>query len=80
MEERDPSALLLVCGCYAVMLVFLLLVWCNISRRLGYSWALGILGVIPIANLIIMCVFAHALIPRFRCAPPWAMIRRPSRA
>ncbi len=44
------------------LLVFALtiLVWCKIFSKAGYSWALGLLMLVPVANFIMMLVLAFS--------------------
>ncbi|MBE0535708.1 MAG: hypothetical protein IH624_08555 [Phycisphaerae bacterium] len=55
-----------------VMLAFLavtaliLLAWCRIFRSAGYHWALGLLMLVPFANLIIPLYLAFAEWPIHR--------------
>ena len=37
-----------------------ILIFCKIFSRAGYSWALGLLMLVPIANIIMLCVLAFA--------------------
>jgi len=37
--------------------------WCMIFKRAGYSWALGLLSIVPIANVIIVLVLAFSRWP-----------------
>ncbi|HCO96230.1 MAG TPA: hypothetical protein DIU00_20200 [Phycisphaerales bacterium] len=37
-----------------------ILVFCKIFSKTGYSWALGLLMLVPIANLIMLFVLAFA--------------------
>jgi len=55
-------------GCFLVfvilfgLLVTALMVWvyCRIFSKAGYSWALGLLSVVPVANVIILVFLAFA--------------------
>ena len=55
-------------GCFLVfailfsLLVTALMVWmyCRIFSKAGYSWALGLLSAVPIANVVIVVFLAFA--------------------
>jgi uncharacterized membrane protein (DUF485 family) len=65
---RFEQAVPVFTGCFLVfmilfsLLVTALMVWvyCRIFSKAGYSWALGLLTVVPIANLIILVFLAFA--------------------
>ncbi|MHC5061538.1 MAG: hypothetical protein ACYTFK_10705 [Planctomycetota bacterium] len=44
------------------LLVFALtiLIWCKIFSKAGYSWAMGLLMLVPIANFIMLLVLAFS--------------------
>jgi glycerol-3-phosphate acyltransferase PlsY len=44
------------------LLVFVLtiVIWCKIFSKAGYCWALGLLMLVPIANLVMMLVLAFS--------------------
>ncbi len=44
-------------------LVLAIVVWCKIFSKTGYSWALGLLMFVPIANLIMFLVLAFSTWP-----------------
>ena len=37
-----------------------IVIWCKIFSKAGYSWALGLLMLVPIANLVMMLVLAFS--------------------
>ncbi len=43
-----------------------LLIWCKLFSKAGYSWALGLLTLVPIANIIIPFFLAFADWPVLR--------------
>ena len=43
-----------------ITVVIQILVFCKIFSKTGYSWALGLLMLVPIANLIMLFVLAFA--------------------
>lgn len=68
MEPHFGEGAALFSGCFLVfvilfsLLVTALTVWayCRIFGKAGFSWALGLLALIPIANIIILFVLAFA--------------------
>lgn len=64
--ERIHDIIPVVGGCFAVfmllisLIVTILMVWayCKIFSKAGYHWALGLLMLIPIANVIMPLVLA----------------------
>lgn len=46
---------LIVITCLIIRIV-IIWVYCKIFSKAGYSWALGLLTLIPIVNLIMLCV------------------------
>jgi len=67
MVESDvPQAVLLIAGCFILFMLLVsfivtaLMVWayCRIFSRAGYSWALGLLMLVPMANIILPFVLA----------------------
>jgi len=43
-----------------VVFVLTIVIWCKIFSKAGYSWALGLLMLVPIANLVMMLVLAFS--------------------
>jgi hypothetical protein len=43
-----------------VLVITILIIWiyCRIFSKAGYSWALGLLMLVPIANIVMLCVLA----------------------
>lgn len=37
-----------------------IVIWCKIFSKAGYSWALGLLMLVPVANLVMMLVLAFS--------------------
>ena len=55
----------MVFGLVAVLFGLLLfaltiLIWCKIFSKAGYSWAMGLLMLVPIANFIMLLVLAFS--------------------
>ena len=46
-----------------VITALMVIAWCMIFNRAGYSWALGLLVLVPIANVIIVLVLAFSTWP-----------------
>ena len=40
--------------------VLTIVIWCKIFSKAGYCWALGLLMLVPIANLVMMLVLAFS--------------------
>ena len=62
IEQLAP---VLSLGIIAVIILFALIgiaigiiLWCKIFSKTGYSWAMGLLILIPFGNLIIMLILA----------------------
>ena len=58
-------------GCFAMIIwlaiaVFFVIVHCKIFSKAGYHWALGLLMLVPIANLIMLCILAFGQWPIHR--------------
>ncbi len=64
-EEEVIGLVLSLAGCAALILImgFSVLVWWRIFSKAGYSGALGLLILIPVVNLIAVCVLAFAQWP-----------------
>jgi hypothetical protein len=45
---------------FLLFTVLTIVIWCKIFSKAGYSWALGLLMLVPIANLIMMLVLAFS--------------------
>ena len=58
-------------GCVAMviwlaLIVFFVIIHCKIFSKAGYHWAMGLLMMVPIANLIMMCILAFGQWPIHR--------------
>ena len=58
-------------GCFAMIIwlmvaIFFVIVHCKIFSKAGYHWALGLLMLVPIANLIMLCILAFGQWPIHR--------------
>jgi len=64
MEEQVPTAVPVVTsaiGCFMILLylaIAAVTVWafCRICSKAGYHWALGLLMLVPIANLVLILI------------------------
>jgi hypothetical protein len=72
-QPGAPEAVFGVCFVFGFVLLALalnivLVVWpfCRIFSKAGYSWALGILMIVPVANIIMPFVLAFGDWPIFR--------------
>ena len=69
MQNIGPEFTLAFLPLLAVVLfaagisVIAILAWCMIFKRAGYSWALGLLMLIPIANVVAFLVLAFSRWP-----------------
>jgi hypothetical protein len=43
-----------------IVIAITLVVYCKIAAKMGYSWALGLLMVVPIANIVLLLYLAFA--------------------
>jgi hypothetical protein len=43
-----------------LIIVITLVVYCKIAAKMGYSWALGLLTLVPIANIVLFIYLAFA--------------------
>jgi len=43
-----------------VVIAITLVVYCKIAAKMGYSWALGLLMLVPIANIVLLLYLAFA--------------------
>ena len=55
-------------GCVAIVIwlaiiIFTVIIQCKIFSKAGYHWAMGLLMLIPIANLIMLCILAFGQWP-----------------
>jgi hypothetical protein len=72
METCAPvGSLELVIGCFMVvfwlaMIVLTAVLFCKIFSKAGYHWALGLIMLIPIGNLVMLCVLAFGQWPIHR--------------
>ncbi|MBC8379076.1 MAG: hypothetical protein H8E62_07875 [Planctomycetes bacterium] len=72
METYGPNeAVSIVGGCFVLviwlaMIVLTAVVFCKIFSKAGYHWALGLIMLIPIGNLIMLCVLAFGQWPIHR--------------
>ena len=58
-------------GCFMLVIwlaivVFTVIVQCKIFSKAGYHWAMGLLMLVPIANLIMLCILAFGQWPIHR--------------
>jgi len=58
-------------GCVAIviwlsLIIFFVVIHCKIFSKAGYHWAMGLLMMIPIANLIMLCILAFGQWPIHR--------------
>lgn len=70
MMESQVSAhyasgfmLVMMAFAFLVSLIFIaitLVVYCKIAAKMGYSWALGLLMLVPIANIVLIIYLAFA--------------------
>lgn len=65
MPPRGPGIaqvvfLFLMFSFLAVVVVIGVILWCRIYSKTGYSWAFGLLMIIPIANFVMLCVLAFS--------------------
>lgn len=63
MEHPGPEIVSVFAGIFVLFMVLVVtavsaLVYCMIFRKAGYSWALGLLMLVPIANLIMPFILA----------------------
>lgn len=74
METTYPApneTIAIFTGCIAmliwlVMIVLTAIVFCKIFSKAGYHWAMGLLMLIPIGNLIMLCILAFGQWPIHR--------------
>jgi len=45
---------------FLLFFVLTIVIWCKIFSKAGYCWALGLLMLVPIANLVMMLVLAFS--------------------
>lgn len=62
------EGLSLFAGCFVLfiwlaMAILTAVIFCKIFSKAGYHWALGLLMLIPIANLIMLCILAFGQWP-----------------
>ena len=43
-----------------IVTIITLVVYCKIAAKMGYSWALGLLTIVPIVNLVLFIYLAFA--------------------
>jgi hypothetical protein len=63
--NHSPEMVPLLGGCVgfftvAIIAVIAALVYCKIFSKAGYHWAMGLLMLIPVANLIMLLVLAFS--------------------
>jgi hypothetical protein len=63
MEPELKQGVSLVAGCFGfflflVIVLLFALIHCKIFSKAGYPWALGLLMLVPIANLVMLLVLA----------------------
>ena len=54
------SVILFMIPLVLIIVAVKILIFCKIFSRAGYSWALGLLMLVPIANIIMLFVLAFA--------------------
>ena len=63
-EQLEPLLSLAVIAVIAIIVLFSavigLILWCKIFSKTGYSWAMGLLVLVPFGNLIMMLVLAFS--------------------
>lgn len=68
MSHVSPDVAPVFALFFSVVMVFIgllffaltIVIWCKIFAKAGYSWALGLLMLVPIANLVMMLVLAFS--------------------
>jgi len=65
VSAHYASVFVLVATAFAVLaalavIAITLLVYCKIAAKMGYSWALGLLMLVPIANIVLIIYLAFA--------------------
>jgi len=65
------EAVNIVGGCFLLviwlaMVVLTAVIFCKIFSKAGYHWALGLIMLIPVGNLIMLCVLAFGQWPIHR--------------
>jgi uncharacterized membrane protein YhaH (DUF805 family) len=76
MSNSAASAAMMIATAFAVLFavaisILALVVYCKITAKAGYPWALGLLMVVPVANLIFLLYFAFAEWPIQRELRQW---------
>ena len=74
MESYGPEMAPAVGICFilAYLLIALIslaitaLIYCKISSKAGYHWAMGLWMLVPIANIVVMCIFIFGQWPVLR--------------
>jgi hypothetical protein len=72
METCGPNEFIsIVGGCiglviWLAMIVLYTLIFCKIFSKAGYGWALGLIMLVPIGNLVMLCVLAFGQWPIHR--------------
>jgi len=74
MESRAPDMVPVFVGIFSMFVLFIglivtiLMIWvyCRIFSKAGYSWALGLLMIVPVANIIMPFVLAFGDWPILR--------------
>lgn len=54
VSPLESMMVLAVAGIYLVPLA----AFCKIVQRLGWHWALGLLMLVPLVNIVLICIFA----------------------
>lgn len=54
-----PLVIFIVFMVFAVVVVSVL-IWCKIFSKTGYSWAMGLIVLVPFGNLILMLILAFS--------------------
>ena len=71
MQAGPNEAVAIFGGCFAIViwlaiLIFFVIVHCKIFSKAGYHWAMGLLMLVPIANLVMLCILAFGQWPIHR--------------
>ena len=62
------EAVALLGGCIGLficlsILIFTAVIFCKIFSKAGYHWAMGLLMLVPIGNLVVLCILAFGQWP-----------------
>jgi hypothetical protein len=65
--QATVSGVMLVAGIVSIaLIIFSIIIYWKIFSKAGYSGALGLLMLVPIANIIMLCVLAFGEWPIYR--------------